>query len=64
MAAVLVPACALAASPAASQAVPGPQTDLLFELPQIAPSGRLRLGDEGRGVLLHQSVQRGLLGGR
>ena len=26
----------------------------------LSPGGRLCLGDEGRGVLLHQAVQRGL----
>ncbi len=35
---------------------------VLDELRQIGPGCRLCLGDEGRGVLLHQSVQRGLLG--
>ena len=27
-----------------------------------SPDGRLGIGEEGRGVLLHQAVQRGLLG--
>jgi len=33
---------------------------VLDELRQVDPSGRLCLGDEGRSVLLHQPVQRGL----
>ena len=32
----------------------------LPRLQQVGPCGRLRLGDEGRGVLLRQEVQRGL----
>ena len=35
---------------------------VLHELRQGGPGGGFCLGDEGRGVLLHQSVQRGLLG--
>ena len=36
--------------------------ELVFdELRQVGSGGRLRLGDEGRGVLLRQAVQRGLL---
>jgi len=34
---------------------------VLHELRQVGAGGRLCLGDEGRGVLLHQAVQRGLL---
>ena len=34
---------------------------VLHELRQVYPGGRLCLGDEGRGVLLHQAVQCGLL---
>jgi len=32
----------------------------LNELRQFSPGGRLCLGDEDRGVLLHEAVQRGL----
>ena len=32
----------------------------LDELRQVGPSGRFCLGDESRGVLLYQAVQRGL----
>ena len=35
---------------------------VLYELRQVGPCGRFRLGDEGRGVRLYQAVQRGLLG--
>ncbi len=34
---------------------------VLHELRQVYPGGSLCLGDEGRGVLLHQAVQCGLL---
>ena len=33
---------------------------ILYEMRQVSPCTRLRLGDEGRGVLLYQAVQRGL----
>jgi len=33
---------------------------VLHELRQVGAGGRLCLGEEGRGVLLHQAVQRGL----
>ena len=33
---------------------------VLHEPRQVGASGRLWLGDEGRSVLLHQAVQRGL----
>ena len=37
--------------------------ELVFdELRQVGPGVRLCLGDEGRSVLLHQAVQRGLFG--
>jgi hypothetical protein len=36
--------------------------ELVFdELRLVGPGGHLCLGEEGRGVLLHQAVQRGLL---
>ena len=35
---------------------------VLDELRQVGPGGGFGLGEEGRGVLLHQAVQRGLLG--
>ena len=35
---------------------------VLHELRQIGPGGGFGLGEEGRGVLLHQTVPRGLLG--
>ena len=34
---------------------------VLHELRQVGADGSFGLGDEGRGVLLHQAVQRGLL---